>query len=83
MPWVKYFWKVETDFRLLKSIVDIPNLTKDNIHYGLFSFANTVDLQAISKFSFKQEDNSIDADGLKQYIQNNAHSDIENLCSIY
>ena len=49
--------------------LDIPNLTKNNIHYGDYSFRNTADLQATSTFPFHFHFHVLDADALENVIR--------------
>jgi len=51
-------------------LLDIPNLTENNIHYGYYSFCNTADLQLTSTFLFHFHFHVLDADGLRNHILN-------------
>ena len=49
--------------------LDIPNLTKNNIHYGRDSFSFTADLQATSTFPFHFHFHVLDAPALEKFIR--------------
>ena len=49
--------------------LDIPNLTEDNIQYGLDSFRYTADLQATSTFPFHFHFHVLDASALENVIR--------------
>ena len=48
--------------------LDIPNLTENNIHYGIWSFLYTADLQSTSTFLFHFRFYLLDADGLRDFV---------------
>ena len=49
--------------------LDIPNLTENNIQYGLGSFEYTADLQATSTFPFHFHFHVLDAPALEKVIR--------------
>ena len=49
--------------------LDIPNLTEYNIHYGVYSFRFTADLQATSTFPFHFHFHVVDAPALEKVIR--------------
>ena len=49
--------------------LDIPNLTENNIRYGVDSFEFTANLQATSTFPFHFHFHGLDAPALKKVIR--------------
>ena len=56
-------------FDLIWFDLDIPNLTGNNIHYGICSFKNAADLQATSTFPFHFHFHALDAPALENVIR--------------